>query len=395
MTVTTRDHAVVTPTARRFFRRGAFWIAAALLLIVVAIVVAFITRPNADTTPLSPTGTGPVGSKALVQVLRSQGVTVTSTSTLRATRRSIDSAADTTLLVYDDGYLSNAQLKQLPSLASSVIIVTPTYDELRALVPSLHSAGSAPKSLRADCDLPAARKAGTISSGGSSYRFVGSHPDAVECFGSGHGAYSLVTIPSATGSLTVLGARNTLTNQHIIESGNAALALNLLGSKPNLVWYLPSIEDLGAGSSIPSFADEAPAWLIAITSLTALVIIAAGVWRGRRFGPLVIERPPVIVPASETMEGRARLYEKSTARLHALDALRVGTVQRLAARCGLPRRASVDEVIGAVAANTGQSPIDIRNLLIDTVPQSDAQLVALSDQLLILERAVETATTPH
>ncbi len=41
--------------------------------------------------------------------------------------------------------------------------------------------------------------------------------------------------------------------------------------------------------------------------------IAAAFWRGRRFGPLVVENLPVTVRASETMLGRARLYEKSRA----------------------------------------------------------------------------------
>ena len=64
--------------------------------------------------------------------------------------------------------------------------------------------------------------------------------------------------------------------------------------------------------------------------LLLLVFLAAAFWRGRRLGPLVVENLPVVVRASETMEGRARLYQKSSARLHALDALRIGAIQRLA-----------------------------------------------------------------
>ena len=106
---------------------------------------------------------------------------------------------------------------------------------------------------------------------------------------------------------------------------------------------------------------------------------------GRRLGPLVAEKLPVIVRSNETMEGRARLYERAGAREHALDALRVGTITRLATTCGLPRRSTVDEVIAAVAALTGRERDAVADLLIDRIPTGDAELVKLSDDLLVLE----------
>jgi hypothetical protein len=117
--------------------------------------------------------------------------------------------------------------------------------------------------------------------------------------------------------------------------------------------------------------------------------LAAGIWRGRRLGPLVAEKLPVVVRSNETMEGRARLYERARAREHALDALRIGTIGRLATVCGLPRRASVDEVIDAVVGLTGRDEVEVTALLLERVPSSDAELVRLSDDLL----ALETETT--
>src|SRR5690606_35892180 len=104
--------------------------------------------------------------------------------------------------------------------------------------------------------------------------------------------------------------------------------------------------------------------------------------------PLVVEQLPVTVPAGEVTEGRARLYERNTTRLHALDALRIGTVDRIARRCGLPRTATVDEVAASVASITGRPAPHVRWLLIDQVPSSDSELVRLSDALLELEDAV-------
>ncbi len=114
---------------------------------------------------------------------------------------------------------------------------------------------------------------------------------------------------------------------------------------------------------------QAP-WTLPLTVLLLLVALAAAVWRWRRFGPLVIENLPVVVRAGETMEGRARLYERGSARLHALDALRIGTVTRLARLCSLPRTASVEEVVDAVAALTGRNRAEVAALLVDDEPAS-------------------------
>ena len=94
------------------------------------------------------------------------------------------------------------------------------------------------------------------------------------------------------------------------------------------------------------------------------------------------------------MLGRARLYERSSSRLRALDSLRIGTIQRLATLCGLPRLATVDEVIGSVAALTNSSVSEVRGLLVDAVPATDRDLVSMSDDLLTLELTVAAATRP-
>ncbi|MCW2756877.1 MAG: hypothetical protein JWO46_623, partial [Nocardioidaceae bacterium] len=71
----------------------------------------------------------------------------------------------------------------------------------------------------------------------------------------------------------------------------ASLALQLLGSRPHLVWYLPSLSDTSAtDSGSQSFFDLLPSgWLWG----TLQLFIAAGVaalWRARRLGPLVPEK---------------------------------------------------------------------------------------------------------
>jgi len=205
--------------------------------------------------------------------------------------------------------------------------------------------------------------------------------------------FSLVQVPTDAGVATVVGATDALSNEFVADRGNAALALNLLGSTENLVWYIPTVADL-ATDVPPTLGELSPDWVLPAVALVVLTALAAAVWRGRRFGPLIVENLPVTVRANETMQGRARLYQKSSARLRALDSLRIGTVERLAALCGLSRLASVDDVIASASAVARLQPAEVRRLLLDAVPTTDRELVALSDQLLTLERAVATSVTP-
>jgi hypothetical protein len=396
MTVITEpEQAVTTPTIGRLLRGSRFWLILAGIIVLAIIGYNILTPTAIDTKPLSADGTGETGAGALVAVLAQHGVSVTATSTLDATADSISSARATTVFVYDPSdYLDATQRTRLAGIAAHVVVLAPSAAALRSFAPGLASAGLAQTTLTAHCGAAAAIKADTITDGGQSYRTNGAADVVHACFPSDAGEYSMVQLRTATGDLTVVGTTNAFTNEYISDRGNAALAINLLGSTSHLVWYLPSIEDVGASGRTESITTAAPHWIVPLMLLLLFVVIAAGVWRGRRFGPVVVERLPVIVRASETMEGRARLYQASSARLRALDALRVGTIQRVAVLCGLPRRASLDEVIGAAAAATGRDARSVRDLLLDLTPRNDGELVRLSDDLLVFERDVATATRP-
>jgi hypothetical protein len=396
MTVTlTPEQVVTTPTVRSLARSARFWVAAVVVIVLTIVGYYLLTPPAVDGTPLSADGTGETGAKALVSVLRDHGVSVSATSSLKETASASPSPQSTTIFVYDPSdYLDTDQRRQLATLAAHVVVLSPATSALADFAPRLASAGAARLTMTAHCGLHAAVQANTITDGGHAYRLTTTAGAAHTCFPSGARGFALVQVPSASGDLTVVGTTNAFTNEFIGDRGNAALAINLLGSTPNLVWYLPSIEDVGAGGHTESIATAAPHWIEPLLVLALLVVITAGVWRGRRFGPLVVERLPVVVRASETMEGRARLYQASSARLRALDALRMGTVQRVSTLCGLSRRASLDEVIGAAAAATGRTPVEVRNILVDEHPDSDSDLVRLSDDLLVFERDVAAATLP-
>src|SRR5690606_41722785 len=62
--------------------------------------------------------------------------------------------------------------------------------------------------------------------------------------------------------------------------------------------------------------------LHAALPILIVVVVLLAWWQGRRLGPLVTEPLPVVVRASETVEGRGRLYRSRRARDRAAEALR-------------------------------------------------------------------------
>ncbi len=289
------------------------------------------------------------------------------------------------MLLWDVELLLDAdQHDRLLLATDDLVVLDPTFLELEDLAPGIAQAGAA------DGDLRRRLRPGRGREGGDGgCRRVGlphrrRAADATGCLADDDRYARLVQTGHDGATVTVLGLTEVLTNGEIAKAGNAALALNLLGAHETLVWYIPGADDLSDQAPL-SIGDLTPPWVTPFAVMLVLVALGAVFWRARRVGPLVVENLPVVVRASETMEGRARLYERSDSRLHALDALRIGTVARLARSCGLPRTATVGEVVDAVAALTGRDRGAVADILIDHAPSTDAELVHLSDQLLRLE----------
>jgi len=354
----------LTPTIRVATRRALFWIISAVSVVLIAVIALATTGSSTKGVPFSATNAAPAGSKAIAEVLRERGVDVSVPTTLAGAKATLSGSTRSTLFLVDpNGHLDRTQLRALASRAEHVIVLSPTYSQIAALAPEVGLAGVVGRnSLSAGCDLPAARAAGRVSGTGSGFRVLDRGAHTTACFASGTDTFSVVDISRATQHVTVIGTTDAFDNEHVAQRGNAALALTLLGDNDRLVWYLPTIDDSSASG--PTIAQLTPAWVGAASALLIVVAIAAAFWRGRRLGPLVIENLPVVVRASETMEGRARLYQKGAARLRALDSLRIGSISRLATQCGLPRLATVDDVIAAVAAITARDTTVIRSLLL-------------------------------
>ncbi len=137
------------------------------------------------------------------------------------------------------------------------------------------------------------------------------------------------------------------------------------------------------GKSIEDLMPESIRWAV---YMAIIAVAVAAFWRGRRLGPVVTEKLPVVVRAAETVEGRGRLYRARRARGRAAASLRAGTIDRLAPRLGLGSNAGQHEVVAAIAARTGQDAHQVGAALYGPPPPDDAGLVALAGYLDLIER---------
>jgi hypothetical protein len=94
------------------------------------------------------------------------------------------------------------------------------------------------------------------------------------------------------------------------------------------------------------------------------------------------------VRASETVEGRGRLYRSRRARDRAADALRAATLQRLLPRLGLSTGAPAPVVVMTVAQRSGADPNVLSYYLFGPPPATDNDLLQLARALDEIERQV-------
>ncbi|TBN55996.1 DUF4350 domain-containing protein [Glaciihabitans arcticus] len=390
---TTLDGRVITPTVFATIRRWLFWVGAAVLAVLIVLGGILVQGAATEQEFFSATNPGPSGTQALVEVLRDRGVDVVVTDSLAGTLAAFEGEDDATLLFFErDVFLDDTKREAALELGSSVVLVTPGFSSVDALAPGVTLAGATDAdTLDAGCALPVAERAETISAEGDGYRLLDDAEGVTECFTDGD-VSSLLQLDNDDRTISVLGAAAALTNEHIGEVGNAALALGLLGENDTLIWYIPGPGDVD--SSTATLGQLSPPWVLPAIGVVGLAVLAAAFWRGRRFGPLIVENLPVTVRASETMMGRARLYASISARLRALDSLRIGSVTRIGALCGLPRAATVEEIVGAAAVASRRPIAEVRHLLLEAEPANDRELIALSDDLLDLERSIAENIRP-
>jgi hypothetical protein len=376
------------------------------LILLGGTVIALLQPPVVITGYLDPAGTGSTGAHALADLLSGRGDTVIRAITPAAAEAAARSPGrgTVTLVVTSPGLLTASELHGLAQVPANRVLIGPDQAALAALAPRVRLLAVAPvQPLSPSCGLAAARLAGTADMGGAQLAVRpaaqagsrGARPAAgaraAQCYPVG-GAASLVRFATAGRVVTVLGAGNALTNGSLARLGNASLALNLLGTHARIVWLVPSpaLQATGLpGSGQKSLLSliPLPAYLVALQ--LGIAALLAALWRMRRLGPLVPEPLPVVVRASETVEGHAALYRSRRARGRAAAALRTAMLARALPALGLAPGAPDADVVAALSARSGSAPAQIEAMLF-APPRDDRALVALADRLDALEKEVRT-----
>ncbi|MFJ8231538.1 DUF4350 domain-containing protein [Streptomyces sp. NPDC094448] len=394
MTAVADSPTSLSPTGRQTWLRARGLLLALLIVVVAGIVIAAL-RSGDRHGALDPRSADHHGSRAVAELLKDRGMTTRVVTTL--SEATAATGPDTTLLVTDPDLLTSVQQRSLRAAMKAsngrTVLLAPGPASLTTLAPGTRSAGTGPaRTVDPECSLPAARNAGSAELGGRQYLADASTADT--CYPV-DGLPTLVRADTGHGDTVLLGSPRILYNERLAESGNAALALQLLGSRPHLVWYLPSVSDGSAapGEGDKSFVELIPSgWLWGALQLFVAAALAA-VWRGRRLGPLVPEQLPVVVRASETTEGRARLYHRARARDHAAAALRAAARARIAPLLGVPPSSAhrPDLLLPAVTGRLPAGERDLTELLFGPPPADDTELVRLAGHLDALEREVRTS----
>jgi hypothetical protein len=381
----------VSPTAADVLRRWRVPIALVALIVLGGALAALLQPTTVVTGYLDPADTSPTGTHALADILASRGYTVTREVTPAAAEAAVEGTGPpgATLVITSPGLLTAAQLRGLARVRADLVLVGPDPATLAAFAPGVRAEVAAGvQVLPPGCRLPAARLAGTADMGGLTMAPDGVRATAL-CYPLA-GGDSLVQYESGGRLVTLLGTGNLLSNGSLGQQGNAALALNLLAARPTIVWLVPGP---GLAASSASGGQQSlwsliplPAYLVAIQ--LGVVVLLAALWRVRRLGRLVPEPLPVVVRASETVEGLASLYRSRRARDRAAAALRAATLARTLPVLGLASGARPPEVISAVSARSGSDLGRVQAMLFGPTPADDAALVALAGDLDTLERKV-------
>lgn len=356
------------------------------VLVITAAVVLALSASGDRAGRLDPRAVDRSGSRAVAALLEREGIEVVLAETTDAAVAA--ATRDSNLLLAEPEFLVEEQLARIAATGADLVLVGPGTVSLGALAPwATLGGGRSDDPVAPLCGLPTAVRAGSVELPGALYRAQSGPGVTLElCYPRGDEAGLVVRSESGL-TTTLLGSDVPLTNSGLAEEGNAALALGLLGGRERLVWYLPSPADVPE-SAREGIGDLVPRGVLFGAAQLGVAVLVAALWRARRLGPVLAEPLPVVVPASEAVEGRARLYRRGRARGRAAQVLRGATLERLGRSLGVPVTATAATLVDAVGSAARRPPEEVGALLYGAEPGDDTALVQLARALEALEEEV-------
>ncbi|QCX28426.1 DUF4350 domain-containing protein [Nocardioides jishulii] len=363
-------------------RRGtrAGWVIGAV--VAASLLAAVLLRPDDARTsaPLDPHNPAPSGAQAVARVLADEGVEVV-VARGRSSLEDVTVDARTTVLVTSTEELGASTVEHLRSHAGAgdLVLASPPPGVVDLFGEGLDALTQSHGPTDASCDDAV----------------LGRHRLQVDealvfpgpgCFPVDDG----VLLAQVGERVRFLGAAQLLTNEQVTTSGNAAVALSLLGSTGRLVWYVPDSADLSP-SELGGLDAALPPWIGPGLWILVLTGVALVLWRVRRLGPLAVEPLPIPVRAIESVVGRGRLQQRSGDRTHAAGVLRTAARRRIGEHLQVPAD-RVEDLCLVVSQRSGRPLPEVRALLTpdSPAPTSDTALVRLAQELTALTEEVRT-----
>lgn len=366
-------------TARSVLRR--WWVVIALAGVFV--VAAVLIGPRDGGLPLDPRSTAPLGTAAVVEVLRRLGVEV---------RLDVAEPADAAvaLLLRDDA--SEARRRRLLEWVGGggrLIVADPSSPLVPEVVGRTTIAFTDPP-LTPSCDWPPVAPVEEVDTGGDAV--YAAPAGTTGCFERNDGHW-LVAEPHGAGTVVALGGAYVLTNGALGDADHGVLAVALLSAgEGTTTAFVGGGAAVGEPPAALALLPDGVRWALLQAAVVWVLVVA---WRGRRFGAVVPEELEVALPASATVVGYADLLRRAGRPQAAAAHLRERLAAELAARHGLAPHADASAIASAAAASTPVTVDRIEQVLAGPLPANDLALVTYAREVHRLAAPLRSGRSGH
>lgn len=371
-------------------------LALGLAVVVVVLAGVFILGRPDDKPPLDPTSHEPVGTSALVRLLRALDVEV------RIGMRDVgdlDQETDVVLLLRDamDGD-QREELQQWVEDGGTLVASDPGSPLTPQVALSGFGVADDPGQFAVDelietdaglCDIDPLDDERmdelAVYGGPVEYDIA---PNADSCFGSGGSAY-IVATPEGRGTVVALGGSGILVNRSLDEADNAPVAAALLAPQPGMrVVVLDPNAPVAEGEGTKKLRDLVSPGVQRGLVQIGIAFLIYVMWRARRLGRPVDEPQPVAVAGSELVSAVGGLLQRAGSPQHAAELLREDLRRDLVSRLGLPPRMAAPAFIEVVAARTGLDAQRLADALGPRPVSSDVELLAVAQLIDAVRKEV-------
>ncbi len=384
-------------------RSSVLWIVGAALALIATIIMFLTSAGNKETRPQHFDSYRDTGARAYIEVLHSHGVDVRTTESAEEAR-SLAAKPDTTVVVARSDELDPEAAKGLSAAVGDaggdLVLVDPFSSISRYSTAVTAAVGEGTEDAAQDdsqeiteprCDLAVAQRAGRVTAPLHNYGPTGRQA-VRSCYSrassqTGFGGFARTQL--GHGNLTVLGSPDWLSNRGLAQQGNAALTIGATATHSHVVYLYPGQPASTGEDSGGNLLALVPSWFRVLLLWTLPVLLALALWRGRRLGPLAVERLPVIVPPIESVIGRAGLMQRSSSREATLHTLRTAALLRIARSLVLPGTARPPDICTAAAQATGRPVEQVEYALLFAQPRTNPALVELSQTIATIESEVD------